>query len=999
MDVNKLIEDGIAIFVGTKHERDIKKLQPLVAAINALESEIKALSDEQLRTRFGELKSKVLEQLKDADASDSGYKDLVKDALEPMIVPAFALAREAGRRFLNMRHFDVQLIGGMVLHQGKIAEMKTGEGKTLVATLPAALNALAGRGVHLVTVNDYLARRDAEWMAPLYRGLGLNVGVIVHDLEDSQRQAAYNADITYGTNSEYGFDYLRDNMKYDLAQCVQRGHQFCIVDEVDSILIDEARTPLIISGPSEESTDKYAKIDKIIPKLIQDIDYTIDEKLRTATLTEEGFSKCERLLGLQNLSDPVNIELMHHVYQALRAHTLYKLDVDYVVKDGEVIIVDEFTGRQMPGRRWSDGLHQAVEAKEGVKIERENQTLATVTYQNYFRMYKKLSGMTGTAETESEEFGKIYGLDVVVIPTNRPLIRKEHRDVVYRTEKEKFHAIVNGILQEDNSYANGIKHYHDRGQPVLVGTISIEKSEAISQVLNEAGVPHEILNAKQHERESRIVAQAGRKGAVTVATNMAGRGTDILLGGNPEQMTRDYFLKNKLALPYASAPSVIAADGEGNAGPVVQMVLFQHEGKIFQVPGDQWKPIYDQFAGQCKAEHDEVIELGGLHILGTERHEARRIDNQLRGRAGRQGDPGSSRFFLSLEDDLMRIFGGERVKQLMFRLGMTEGVPIESKLISRKIAGAQESVEAQNFDARKHLLEYDDVMNKQRETIYGIRRSALEGKDQRDYVLGIAEDVARELVENFCPREQHPDQWNTTQFLAEFNAQFGVDAKTSGADPGSLGHDELAAAVTDAITTRYEEKEKQFGSPLMRWLERRIILDVVDSQWKDHLLSLDHLKEGIGLRGYGQKDPLVEFKKEAFILFEEMMTRVDNETIRYLYHIQIQQAQQHPDDMQTRPEGQARPGEAPAPTRTGGARAAVASAAARAEEPPPERLPAFARDLDRKQQRQQKELKYQTGPAQAEAPKPVRTGAKVGRNDPCPCGSGKKYKKCHGAAA
>src|SRR5690348_15889118 len=744
MDVTKFIDNVIAFFVGTKHERDIKKLQPLVAAINALEPQMKALSDDDLKSRFGELKAQVVGQLKDADPGEPAYKELLKKTLDPTIVPAFALVREAGRRFLNMRHFDVQLISGMVLDEGEIAEMKAGEGKTLVATLPAALNALAGRGVHLVTVNDYLARRDAEWMSPLYRGLGLSVGVIVHDLDDEQRKAAYGADLTYGTNNEFGFDYLRDNMKYDLAQCVQRGHHFCVFDEVDSILIDEARTPLIISGPSEESTDKYAKIDKIIPKLIQDIDYTLDEKLRTATLTEEGFSKCERLLGLQNLSDPVNIELMHHVYQALRAHSLYKRDVDYVVKDGEVIIVDEFTGRQMPGRRWSDGLHQAVEAKEAVKIERENQTLATITFQNYFRMYKKLSGMTGTAETESAEFGKIYGLDVVVIPTNRPLIRIESPDVVYRTEKEKLEAVVNGILQEDNSVANGIRHYHERGQPVLVGTISIEKSEIVSELLDKAGVTHQVLNAKQHERESRVVAQAGRKGAVTVATNMAGRGTDILLGGNPEQMTRDHFLKNKIAMPYASAPAVIPADPASGNGdqPAVPMVLFQHEGKIFQVPADQWKPVYDQFAEQCKAEHDEVVALGGLHILGTERHEARRIDNQLRGRAGRQGDPGSSRFFLSLEDDLARIFGGERVKQLMFRLGMTEGVPIESRMVSKRIEEAQKGVEAQNFDARKHLLEYDDVTNKQRETIYAIRRSALEAKDQRDYVLQIAEDVA-----------------------------------------------------------------------------------------------------------------------------------------------------------------------------------------------------------------------------------------------------------------
>ncbi len=996
MDVTKIVDNVIARFIGTKHERDIKKMQPVIAAINAMEPEVQALSDEQLKNRFQALKTQVQELLKDADPAEPTYRDQLQKALEPAIVPAFALVREAGRRFLKMRHFDVQLIGGMVLNDGKIAEMKTGEGKTLVATLPAALNALAGRGVHIVTVNDYLARRDAEWMSPLYKALGLSVGVIVHDLDDAQRRAAYGADLTYGTNNEFGFDYLRDNMKYDLASCVQRGHQFSIVDEVDSILIDEARTPLIISGPSEESTDKYFKIDKIIPKLIQDIDYTLDEKHRTATLTEEGVSKCERLLGLGNLYDPAHMETIHHVYQGLRAHTLYKRDVDYVVKDGEVIIVDEFTGRQMPGRRWSDGLHQAVEAKEGVKIERENQTLATITFQNYFRMYKKLSGMTGTAETEAAEFGKIYNLDVVVIPTNRALIRIENPDVVYRTEKEKFEAVVNGIMQEDNSLANGIRHFHERGQPVLVGTISIEKSEAIAEILKRSGIPHQVLNAKQHERESRIVAQAGRKGAVTVATNMAGRGTDILLGGNPEFMTREYFLKNKLAIPYAAAPAVIGAEssnGDGNAPATgaVQMVLFQHEGKIFQVPKEQWDPIFQQFSDQCKAEHDEVVALGGLHILGTERHEARRIDNQLRGRAGRQGDPGSSRFFLSLEDDLMRIFGGERVKQMMYRLGMTEGVPIESKLISSRIENAQKSVEAQNFEARKHLLEYDDVMNKQRETIYAIRRSVLEGKDQRDYVLGIAEDVAREIVDTYCPREQHPTQWNTTQFLAEVHSQFGVDAKAAGADPGALNHDQLGEAVVQAVQARYAEKEKQFSPELLRWLERRIILDVVDTQWKDHLLSLDHLKEGIGLRGYGQKDPLVEFKKEAFVLFEDMMTRIDNETIRYLFHVQIQQSEAPP------PQGAPHP-RPPAPLRQplSSAAAAVASAAARAEEPPA-KLPDFARALERKQERQQKDLQYQTGAAQAEAPKPVRAGAKVGRNDPCPCGSGKKYKKCHGA--
>src|ERR1700723_2375633 len=763
MEFDRIVNQVVARFIGTKHERDIKRIVPIVASVSALEPEMQALSDTEIAERAAALKAKVTARLKDFDPMDTNARQILRDSTEPALIPACALVREVGRRTLGMRHFDVQLIGGIVLDQGKISEMKPGEGKTLVATLQAFLNSLAGRGVHIVTVNDFLARRDAEWMSPIYRVLGLSVGLIVHDLDDVQRRAAYAADITYGTNNEFGFDYLRDNMKYDLTQCVQRGHHFAIVDEVDSILIDEARTPLIISGPAEESTDKYYRIDKVIPKLILDIDYTLDEKHRTATLTEEGVSKCEQLLSLGNLYDPAHMDIIHHVYQGLRAHTLFTKDVDYVVKDDGVVMVDEFTGRQMPGRRWSDGLHQAVEAKEGVKIERENQTLATITFQNYFRMYKKLSGMTGTAETEAPEFDKIYKLEVVAIPTNKSLIRVEHSDVVYRTEAEKFEAAVNGILQEDGTRGGGVRQFYESGQPVLVGSISIEKSEKIAAHLKKAGIPHQVLNAKQHEREAIIISQAGRKRTVTVSTNMAGRGTDILLGGNPEAMTRDYCLKNKLALPYAPASSVIGAapgtetpaqadaataaavagaEAPTNGASNAAMVLFQIEGKIFQVPLEQWKPIYDRFAADCKVEHDEVVALGGLHILGTERHEARRIDNQLRGRAGRQGDPGSSRFFLSLEDDLLRIFGGERVKNLMFRLGMTEGVPIESKLISKRIENAQKAVEAQNFEARKHLLEYDDVMNKQRETIYNLRRSALEGKDQRDYVLGIAEDVA-----------------------------------------------------------------------------------------------------------------------------------------------------------------------------------------------------------------------------------------------------------------
>src|SRR5580693_5893570 len=946
MDVEKFINGVVARFIGTKHERDVKELQPLVEEINALEPEMRKLSDAEITAKTAQLKTEVQARMEGLERDDPDYKQKMQEALQPALVPAFALVREAGQRTLGMRHFDVQLIGGAVLHQGKISEMKTGEGKTLVATLPAYLNALTGKGVHIVTVNDYLARRDAEWMGPIYKMLGLSVGVIVHDMDDVQRRAAYAADITYGTNNEFGFDYLRDNMKYDLTQCVQRGHHFAIVDEVDSILIDEARTPLIISGPAEESTDKYYRIDKVIPKLILDIDYTLDEKHRTATLTEEGVSKCEQLLNLGNLYDPAHMDIIHHVYQGVRAHTLFQKDVDYVVKDDGVVIVDEFTGRQMPGRRWSDGLHQAVEAKEGVKIERENQTLATITFQNYFRMYKKLAGMTGTADTEAPEFDKIYKLEVVAIPTNRALIRIENSDVVYRTEAEKFEAAVNGILQEDGTRVGGVRQYYESGQPVLVGSISIEKSEKIAAHLKKAGIPHQVLNAKQHEREAIIISQAGRKGTVTVSTNMAGRGTDILLGGNPEAMTRDYCLKNKLALPYAPASSVIgaapgtetaaqadassaaaaAALAPSNGGGSPAMVLFQIEGKIFQVPLEQWKPIYDQFAAECKAEHDEVVAMGGL-----------------------------------------------RVKNLMFRLGMTEGVPIESRLISKRIENAQKAVEAQNFEARKHLLEYDDVMNKQRETIYNLRRSFLEGRDQKEFVLERADAIANELVETYCPREQHPDQWNVTQFSNEILNQFGFDPKAVGMDFATLNHETAGEMLIEKVRARYEEKEALFGAQTLRWLERHILLDVVDGQWKDHLLTLDHLKEGIGLRGYGQKDPLVEFKKEAFILFDELMNRIDTEAVRFLFLV--------------------RPAEQPA--------AASAQPAPSAQKPPvPRGLSQFSpEEIERKQRRQEQQMHFQTGNTPVEPPKPVRAGAKVGRNDPCPCGSGKKYKKCHGQTA
>jgi preprotein translocase subunit SecA len=1048
MDVEKIINSVVARFIGTKHERDVKAIQPLVEAINALEPEMKALSDEGIAAKTAQLKKEVQERVATLDPTDPNYKALLREAVEPALIPAFALVREAGRRTLGMRHFDVQLIGGIVLHHGKIAEMKTGEGKTLVATLPAYLNALTGLGVHIVTVNDYLARRDAEWMGPIYKVLGMTVGVIVHDLDDAQRRAAYGADITFGTNNEFGFDYLRDNMKYELAQCVQRGHHFAIVDEVDSILIDEARTPLIISGPAEESTDKYQRIDKVMPKLILDIDYTLDEKHKTSTLTEEGISKCEKLLGLNNLFDPGNMDIFHHVHQALRAHALFQKDVDYVVKDGEVVIVDEFTGRQMPGRRWSDGLHQAVEAKEGVKIERENQTLATITFQNYFRMYKKLSGMTGTAETEAPEFDKIYKLEVVAIPTNRTLIRIENSDVVYRTEAEKYEAAVNGILQEDGTKVGGVRQYWEQGQPVLVGSISIEKSEKIAEHLRRAGIPHQVLNAKQHEREAIIISQAGRKGSVTVSTNMAGRGTDILLGGNPEAMTRDHFLKNKMALPYAPASSVInlpqgaetAAQADAsiaasqvnaanpgapgtNGNTAGAMVLFQIEGRIFQVPLDQWKPVFDNFAAQCKTEHDEVVAMGGLHILGTERHEARRIDNQLRGRAGRQGDPGSSRFFLSLEDDLLRIFGGEKVKNLMFRLGMTEGVPIESRIISNRIENAQKAVEAQNFEARKHLLEYDDVMNKQRETIYNLRRGFLEGRDQREFILERADAISNELVETYCPRDQHPDQWNITQFSNEVLNQFGFDPKAVGVDFATLNHDQLADTMRDKVLARYDEKEAMFGAPTLRWLERHILLDVVDAQWKDHLLTLDHLKEGIGLRGYGQKDPLVEFKKEAFTLFDDLMNRIDTEAVRFLFLVRPAEPTQAPPGTPRQviqpvpPPAPGMRGSTPGQATDGGAGNGGGSNASVTPTPVQQpfgnvsstggpRPPASAglsqfspEELERRQKRQQQQMQYQAGSTPAEPPKPVRSAAKVGRNDLCPCGSGKKYKKCHGTEA
>jgi preprotein translocase subunit SecA len=971
-----MIGQLLAKVIGTQNERELKRLRPFVAEINALEPSVQSLSDEQLRAKTAEFRTRV--------ADGASLADLLPEA--------FAVVREAGRRVLNMRHFDVQLIGGMVLHHGTIAEMKTGEGKTLVATLPAYLNALEGKGVHVVTVNDYLARRDSEWMGRLYRFLGMSVGVIQHELTDAQRQVAYAADITYGTNNEFGFDYLRDNMKFELSSMVQRGHHFAIVDEVDSILIDEARTPLIISGPAEESTDLYYEVDRIIPRLKAGAvtrgdtkaedrealeatgDFIVDEKHKTVTLTESGMAKAEQMLshrlvaGSNGLYDPANMPLLHHIHQGLRAHTLFRLDVDYMIKDGQVVIVDEFTGRLMPGRRWSDGLHQAVEAKEKVKIERENQTLATITFQNYFRKYKKLSGMTGTAETEAPEFGKIYNLEVIVVPTNRPLKRVEEPDLVYRTEGEKYEAILDDIVEKQQS-----------GRPTLVGTVSIEKSERLSGMLRKRGIKHVVLNAKYHAQEAEIVAQAGRKSNVTIATNMAGRGTDILLGGNPEHMARQQALAEEIAEKLPKGEEKFVDDEE--------FVYFFHIDSFYRVPRRDWERIFGHFKHQTDTEHDDVVSLGGLHILGTERHEARRIDNQLRGRAGRQGDPGSSRFYLSLEDDLMRIFGSDRISGLMQRLGMEEGVPIEHGMVTRAIERAQKQVEAQNFSVRKHLLEYDDVMNKQRESVYTLRREILEGRihltedevvDTREYLLALAEDILDDNVDRYAGKELDIEEWDLAALKREAVRVYGLEPgqlESLGLEDKNSG--EIADALWTAIKQGYEERERLVGGEIYRRVERDIMLQIVDQQWKDHLYSLDHLKEGIGLRGYGQRDPLVEYKKESFALFQDMKARIEEEIVRYLFHLRPvlsdEAAAPRPAQRRATPLSYNAPGE-------------PAAAPATAFGPRPV-------------------------PAPGRAPQPARTGGddviktvrhegpKVGRNDPCPCGSGKKYKKCHGAAA
>ena len=914
---------------GSSNQRFLKTIQPMVDKINSLESQTKALTDDQLRARTGEFKEQVQRAV--AGITDKEErKRREQEVLNDILPEAFAIVREASVRTTGMRHFDVQMIGGIVLHQGKIAEMRTGEGKTLVATLPSYLNALTGRGgVHVVTVNDYLASRDAEWMGQIHRFLGLEVGCIQNDMDDFERQAAYAADITYGTNNEFGFDYLRDNMKFDLATCVQRGHYFAVVDEVDSILIDEARTPLIISGPSDEATDKYKQADAVIPHLKkgEEIegkktgDYVVDEKAHTAVLTEEGVEKSERLLGVGNLYDPSNMELLHCVEQALKAHTLYKLDHQYVVQDGEVIIVDDFTGRLMKGRRWSDGLHQAVEAKEGVEIEKENQTLATITLQNYFRLYEKLSGMTGTAETEAAEFASTYKLDVIVIPTHMPMVRIDNSDVIYRTLPEKWDAVIEEI-----------KDCHDRGQPTLVGTVSVENSELIARRLLKEKIPHNVLNAKYHEREAEIVAQAGRKGSVTIATNMAGRGTDILLGGNPDFMAREF--------------------------------LKQTEVDPDEATDEQWNGAFTRAKQIVEDEHNEVVSLGGLHIVGTERHESRRIDNQLRGRAGRQGDPGSSRFFLSLEDDLMRIFAGDKVKALMQRLGMEKGVAIESGMVSKRIAAAQKSVEGRNFEARKHLLEYDDVMNRQRETIYGLRRQLMEQPDQRDYLMGdppsagVAYDLLSDITRQYLNPDVSPDDWDVDNYTLQVKTIYDFNAESEGINIPNMTSQEVVDAIWERLKVKYETKEEQIGPEAMRTYERIIMLNIIDAQWKDHLLSLDHLKQGIGLVGYGQKDPLVEYKKQSFDLFQEMLDRIDTATIRSLFNLQVVSEQ-------------------------------------------------AAENLQQRRARRPAALRF-TGPNQGAAPAGeeegkiktvVRDQPKVGRNEPCPCGSGKKYKKCHGINA
>jgi len=921
-----LIEKAYGAVFGTTHERNIKRMRPMVAAINALEPEMERLTDDELRARIGIIRDRVRSSTTELPEDFKERRTYVQQVLDEELVEVFAVVREASRRTVSMRHFDVQLMGGIVLHEGRIAEMKTGEGKTLVATLAVVLNALPGRGVQVITVNDYLASRDAQWMGQIYTFLGLTVGCVRNQLKDLERKEAYRCDITYGTNNEFGFDYLRDNMKFELERMVQRKHIYAIVDEVDSILVDEARTPLIISGPSEISVDLYYRVDGIIPKLqkgeeIEDKhgnkevtgDYLVDEKGQTATLTEQGVVRAERLLSVDNLFDPTNIDTLHAVNQALRAHTLFHLDAEYIVKDGQVIIVDEFTGRLMEGRRWSDGLHQAVEAKEKVRIQSENQTLATVTLQNYFRMYEKLAGMTGTAETEAEEFHKIYGLDVAVIPTNEAMVRADHADVVYKTEKEKFRAVIEEILD-----------CTQRGQPTLVGTVSIEKSERLAKMLQRRKTKHVVLNAKYHEREADIVAQAGRLGSVTIATNMAGRGTDIVLGGNPESL--------------AKMEADPAQDPEGYARAL------------------------DKYRALCADEKRLVLEAGGLHIIGTERHESRRIDNQLRGRSGRQGDPGSSRFFLSLEDDLMRIFASDWVRKMMDRLGMEEDIPIESKMVSKSIERAQKQVEGRNFSIRKHLLEYDDVMNKQREAVYRLRRQILEGEEGRGYILRVVEDIVGMLRDRHCPEDADPADWALAPLDVEYRGYFGLSTSELEIAWETINLPQLEERLVEGARDYYARRAERFGDEELARLEKFLLLDTVDRQWKDHLLNLDHLREGIGLRAYGQRNPLVEYKRESYNLFEGMWESIEDHVVKFLYHAEPVEDMQH-------------------------RRSGVPTTMSHPE----------AQALEKSHAQQERAASTPVGGPTR--PKTVRRDQpKVGRNDPCPCGSGKKYKRCCGKA-
>ncbi|MEE9219933.1 MAG: preprotein translocase subunit SecA [candidate division NC10 bacterium] len=934
----------ISKVIPSKNERELRRLEPLVVRVNELEPELQQLSDAALRAKTAEFKERL----------ERGA------TLDEILPEAFATVREAARRVLNMRHFDVQLVGGAVLHEGKIAEMATGEGKTLVSTLPAYLNALQGRGVHIVTVNDYLAKRDSQWMGGIYQLLGLSVGLIQHDMNDTDRRQAYAADIMYGTNNEFGFDYLRDNMKFSVEDMAQRVLHYAIVDEVDSILIDEARTPLIISGPTEESTDLYYQIDRVIPRLkraatitegklaeieaAREGDYIVDEKAKTVTVTEEGVAKVERMLGVSNLYDPSNIDTLHHLQQALKAHSLFQRDVDYMVKDGQVIIVDEFTGRLMPGRRWSDGLHQAVEAKEKVKIERENQTLATITFQNYFRMYDKLAGMTGTADTEAAEFAEIYDLDVVVIPPNKFLLRTNYPDMIYGTEREKYEAVVDEIAE-----------LYEKGQPVLVGSTSVEKSEKFSVLLKRRGVPHQVLNAKYHEREAEIVAQAGRYKAVTIATNMAGRGTDILLGGHPHSLAKD--MTGREEIPEDVDPQELGTALE-------EVKRMQQYGLLdAAIDPEAYARCLAKVRPLCNAEHERVVQLGGLHILSTERHEARRIDNQLRGRSGRQGDPGSSRFYLSLEDDLLRIFGGEKLQRIMGKLGMQEGEVIEHGMVTKAIETAQKRVEAHNFEIRKHLLEYDDVMNRQRQIIYGERTKILEGENLKEAMLEMADEVLESMVGLYAHEDSYPEDWNLAGLSEAMYRQFGVEFAVPADDLPELTFGKLVGDLSDKVRATYDKKEQELGAEMLRYLERMIMLQVLDTQWKDHLLGMDQLKEGIGLRGYGQRDPLVEYKREGFELFDATVDRVKEQTVQYLFRLQVSASEltaEIPSEAEAVPSGDGRS------------------------------MPPVRKEPLRPAPKQS--LKPSPAPVAA-----VKAGGKIGRNEPCPCGSGRKYKKCCGA--